>query len=136
GQPARNAQAPNQKSVAAAATIRMSTVPETRYAAEDTSKGRIALFSPDNTRFVIVTERGILETNEREFSLLLFDNKNLFHSPKPTLLLSMRSHSNREAIRNVKWLNDDNLVFLGEEHNTSQVYSLRIAGKMLRQLTE
>src|ERR1700726_3257634 len=60
------------KSVTVGDTIRMTTVPETRYAAEDTSNSRIALFSPDNKRFVIVTERGILETNEREFSLLLF----------------------------------------------------------------
>src|SRR6267154_708530 len=112
GKPARGAQVPKKKSVTVADTIRMTTVPETRYAAEDTSKRRIALFSPDNKRFVIVTERGILETNEREFSLLLFDNENLFHSPKPTLLLAMRSHSNREAIRNVKWLDDENLVFL------------------------
>jgi len=31
-------------------TIRMTTVPETRYAAEDTSKSRIALFSPLEAR--------------------------------------------------------------------------------------
>jgi dipeptidyl aminopeptidase/acylaminoacyl peptidase len=84
---------------------------------------------------VIVTERGILETNEREFSLLLFEKKELFRSPKARVLLSMRSRSNRGAIRNVKWLDNESLVFLGEAHDASQVYALRIAGKRLEQLT-
>jgi dipeptidyl aminopeptidase/acylaminoacyl peptidase len=133
--PLRASQSVQKQSVTVADTIRMTTIPETRYAAEDNSKSRIALFSPDNKKFVIVTERGILETNEREFSLLLFQTDELFRSPKAEPLISMRSRSNRDAIRNVRWLDNGNLVFLGEARDTSQVYSFQIAGKQLKQLT-
>jgi dipeptidyl aminopeptidase/acylaminoacyl peptidase len=133
--PARAAQTEKKKSVTVADTIRMTTVPEIQYAAEDTSNSRIALFSPDNKRFVMVTERGLLETNEREFSLLMFQADELFRSPRPNVLITMRSRSNRDAIRNVRWIDNGSLVFLGEAHDTSQVYSLRIAGKRLNQLT-
>jgi dipeptidyl aminopeptidase/acylaminoacyl peptidase len=129
------AQARDKKSVTVADTIRMTTIPETRYAAEDSSKSRIALFSPDNKRFVVVTERGIPETNEREFSLLLFETAELFRAQGPKVLLAMRSRSNRDAIRNVAWLDDATLIFLGEAHDTSQVYSLRLSRGRAEQLT-
>ncbi len=125
-----------KKSVTVPDTIRMSTVPEIQYAAEDTSKNRVAVFSPDNTRFVIVTERGLIDTNEREFSLLMFQVDELFRPVKPHVLISMRSRSNRDGIRNVRWLDNGTLVFLGEARDTSQVYSLRIAGQQLKQLTD
>jgi dipeptidyl aminopeptidase/acylaminoacyl peptidase len=133
--PLQAAQTETKKGVTVTDTIRMTTVPETRYAAEDTSKSRIALFSPDNQRFVVVTERGIPETNEREFSLLLFRTDELLRPRRPKTLLSMRSRSNRDAIRNVRWIDNEHMVFLGEAHDTSQVYLLRVESKQLRQLT-
>jgi dipeptidyl aminopeptidase/acylaminoacyl peptidase len=134
--PSNAGQEVKKKSITVADTIRMTTVPETQYAAEDPSKSRVALFSPDNKRLVVVTERGLLETNEREFSILMFQTDELFSSAKPNVLLSMRSRSNRDAIRNVRWLDNRNLVFLGERHDASQVYVLRVAGKQLRQVTD
>lgn len=127
--------AENKRTVTVDDTIRMTTVPETRYAAEDVSKSRIALFSPDYARFVIVVERGIPESNEREFSLLLFRSDQVLRHPVPNRLVVMRSKSNRDGIRNVKWLDNANLVFLGESHGTSQVYSLGIEGKRLTKIT-
>jgi dipeptidyl aminopeptidase/acylaminoacyl peptidase len=129
------AQAVGKKSITVADTIRMTTVPETQYAAGDASKSHIALFSPDYKHFVIVTEHGLLETNEREFSLLMFQTDEVFRSPRPDVLISMRSRSNRDAIRSVKWFDNENLVFLGEVRNTSQVFSLAVAGKRLVQMT-
>ena len=125
-----------KKSITVADTIRMTTVPETQYAAEDESKSRIALFSPDGKRLVIVTEHGLLDSNEREFSILMFRTDDLFRSPTPNVLLSMRSRSNRDAIRSVRWLDNDSLVFLGEAHEASQVYTLQVSGKQVRQLTD
>lgn len=133
--PACAVEAEKRKSVTVADAIRMTTVPENQYTGGDASKSRIALFSPDNKRFVIVTERGLLETNEREFSLLMFRTDELFRSPKPIVLISMRSRSNRDAIRNVNWVDNESLVFLGEVRNTSQVFSLHITGKRLIQMT-
>jgi dipeptidyl aminopeptidase/acylaminoacyl peptidase len=134
--PLRAEQAAVESRVTVADTIQMTTVPETQYAAGDASKSRAALFSPDNKKFVVVTERGRLETNEREFSLLLFETEELFGNPKAELLLAMRSRSNGDAIRNVKWLDNGTLVFLGEAGDTSQVYTFRIAGKRLKRLTD
>ena len=89
--PNREAQSETKRSVTVVDTIRMTTIPETKYAAEDASKSRIALFSPDEKQFVLVTERGIPESNEREFSLLLFEAGELFSPPKNQVLLTMRS---------------------------------------------
>ena len=63
-------------------TIRMTVFPETTYTAGDRSASRFARFSPDGKRFVVVTEKGHPETNENEFSLLLFETKDVFHQPK------------------------------------------------------
>ena len=131
----RAAQVEEKRRVTVADTIRMTTVPDVQYAAADNSASRIALFSPDGKEFLIVTERGILETNEREFCLLLFKTSELFRSPKPEVLLSMRSRSNRDAIRNVKWLDNETLIFLGESYDSSQVYILHLPAKEIEQLT-
>ena len=77
------AQLEEKRRVTVADTIRMTTVPEVQYAAADNSSSRIALFSPNEKEFLVVTERGIVETNEREFSLLRFETSELFRSPKP-----------------------------------------------------
>lgn len=127
--------AETKKPISVADTIRMVTVPETHYAAEDTSKSRIALFSPDGRQFVIVVERGIVETNEREFSLLLFQTEKVFGNSDPEKLVTMRSRSNRDGIRNVSWLGNGRLVFLGETRGAAQVFALKIATKRLVQLT-
>jgi hypothetical protein len=130
------AQVEENRPVTVADTIRMTTVPDIQYAAADSSTSRIALFSPDNQTFVTITERGILETNEREFSLLLFHTAELFRPPKPEVLLSMRSRSNRDAIRNVKWLDNETLIFLGESRDSSEVYLLHLPAREIEQLTE
>jgi dipeptidyl aminopeptidase/acylaminoacyl peptidase len=130
------AQLEEKNRVTVADTIRMTTVPEVQYAAADSSSSRVALFSPNEKEFLVVTERGIVETNEREFSLLRFETSELFRSPKPDVLLSMRSQSNRDAIRNVKWLDNETLIFLAESHDGSQVYLLHLPAREIEQLTE
>ena len=136
GAPASGAgQELKKKVITVADTIQMTTIPDTQYAAEDTSSGRIALFSPDNRRVVIVTERGLLETNEREFSILMFQTDELFSAARPSVLVSMRSRSNRDGIRNVRWLDNSNLVFLGDAPRASQVYVFQVDKKRLRQVT-
>jgi len=129
------AEAGEKRGVTVADTIRMTNIPELPYAAQDTFKNRIAIFSPDKAHFVIVTEHGLVETNEREFEMLLFAAAEVFESAQPKVLLSLRSHSNRDAIRNVRWIDNDHLVFLGEARDTSQVYSLRLMDGLVEQLT-
>jgi dipeptidyl aminopeptidase/acylaminoacyl peptidase len=135
--PSANAQANGEAKhrITVADTIRMTTLPETTCAERNAGGTRFACFAPDGKQFVLVTETGHPETNENEFSLLLFDTKDVFHHPSAKRLLSMRSRSNRDAIRNVKWVGNERLYFMGEAHNTAQVYSLNVATRQLERWT-
>ena len=124
-----------KRQVTVADTILMTTLPESPYAASDSSASRFAQFSPDNTLFVVVTQKGKIKTNENEFSLLLFRAADVFHSPKPQVLLTMRSRSNRDAIKNVRWLDNESLIFLGEANDTAQVFEFNIHTRKLKRWT-
>ncbi len=124
-----------KRMVTVADTIRMTTLPENAHAAGDISSGRFTRFSPDGKRFVVVTQKGDPETNENEFSLLFFETADAFRHPVPRVLVSMRSHSNRDAIKNVRWMGNETLYFIGEAHDSAQVYSVNAATQDLKQLT-
>ena len=85
----------------------------------------------------MVLRNGNLETNTNEYSLILFETDEVFHSPNPRVLLSMSSSSNRPAIQNVVWLDDnDTIWFLGEHPGeTTQLYSFNCSSKELKKLT-
>ncbi len=129
-------EAAKKRGVTVADTIRMTTIPEPQYAIQDPSQSRVALFSTDKKHFAIVAEHGILETNEREFSLFLFAAAEVFQSPKRKVLITLRSRSNRDAIRSVRWIDDEHLVFLGEADGTSQVYLVGLKDGQIQQLTD
>jgi dipeptidyl aminopeptidase/acylaminoacyl peptidase len=96
-----------------------------------------AYFSPDERQFVIVLKKGNLERNTNEYSLLLFKTSEAFASPKPAVLATLSSSSNREAITDVAWLSDnDTVLFLGENPGeSSQLYSVSVKSGVLRKLT-
>src|SRR5436190_595691 len=79
------------------------------------SKGHVAQFSPDGKRFVVVLQKGNLQNNTNEYSLLLYQTSEALRNPKPEMLLTMTSSTNRDAIKNLRWLPDnETVVFLGE----------------------
>jgi len=125
------------RTVAVSDAIRMTVWADKQYFAGGTPDDRVGIFSPDGERFVVIVRRGNLEENTNEYSLLLFQNKDVFNNPKPEILITMASSSNREAIENVKWLNDDKtVVFLGENLTaTPAVYSLDTKTKRIEKLT-
>jgi dipeptidyl aminopeptidase/acylaminoacyl peptidase len=96
-----------------------------------------AYFSPDGKKFAIILKRGKLESNTNEYTLLLFDVAELSPTPKPRILVSMSSSSNREAIKDLAWLSDsDSLLFLGENPGeTTQLYMLRTSEGTVQKLT-
>jgi hypothetical protein len=118
-------------------SIQMTRLGDPRYDRGASSKGIVAEFSPDGKRFVVVLRKGNLETNTNEYSLTLFETDDVFHSPKSRELLSMSSSSNRPAIQNVVWMDDDDtILFLGEHPGeTTQLYSLKCSSKELNKLT-
>jgi len=118
-------------------SIQMTRLGDPKYTDGASSKGLVAKFSPDGKRFVVVLRKGNLETNTNEYSLTLFETDEVFRSPSPRVLVSMSSSSNRPAIQNVVWLDDnDTILFLGENpRETTQLYSVKSSSKELKKLT-
>ena len=113
----------------------MATFAETTYLSAGSPGSRFARFSPDGRKYVVVTEKGLPETNENQFDLWLFATRDAFRRVPPRRILSMRSRSNRDAIKNVKWIGSGTLYFIGEAAGSSQVHSLNVASGRLRQRT-
>ncbi len=101
------------------------------------SAGRVAHFSPDGKQFTIILKKGNVELNTNEFSLLLFHTADALRSPRPEVLLTMSSSSNRDAIKNVNWLEDSETVaFIGENPGeVPQVYTFNVSTKGLTPVT-
>src|SRR5260221_6287312 len=78
-----------QRPVKVADAIRMTRLADTSYENGLSSKGIVAKFSPDGLRFVVVLRRGNLEGNTNEYSLLLFETAEAFHSPSARVLVSL-----------------------------------------------
>jgi dipeptidyl aminopeptidase/acylaminoacyl peptidase len=124
--------------VQVADAIRMTQLADPEYAGGGSSLGRVAQFSRDGKRFVVVIKRGDLDRNQNVYSLLLYETANVSTKPEPQVLLTMRSSSNDEGIRSVKWLNDNKTIsFIGENPGQiSQIYSFNTRTRRLRKLTE
>jgi dipeptidyl aminopeptidase/acylaminoacyl peptidase len=125
------------RSVTVADTIEMREWADRNYGAGASSAGRVGVFSPDRSHFLVVLRKGNLTSNTNEFSILLFETNAALQGAKPQSLITMSSSSNREGIKNVRWLGDNQtIVFLGENPGeTPQVYSLNIKSGKLRKLT-
>lgn len=126
-----------KRPITVADAIEMTRLADPSYFLTGSSQGRVALFSPDGRRFVVLLRKADLRKNVNTFSLLLFQTAQAFHSPKPDLLLRMSSSSNRDAIRSVKWLRDSRTIaFLGENPGElPQVYTLDVASRRLERRT-
>jgi dipeptidyl aminopeptidase/acylaminoacyl peptidase len=115
----------------------------TRWADQDyfdgeSSDGRVAKFSPDGKRFVVVLQKGNLTDNTNRFSLYLFNSATALQGVSPELLATFSSSSNREGIGGVKWLEDNETVlFLAENPGeNSQIYAFNIREHRLTRLTD
>ena len=103
---------------------------------EGTPPDQVAQFSPDRKRFVVVLQKGNLRRNTNDYSVLLWNVAQVFSLQKPVHLLTMSSSSNREAIKGLKWLNSQVIIFIGEPSpGLSQVYTLDVVTHHLRALT-
>jgi dipeptidyl aminopeptidase/acylaminoacyl peptidase len=126
-----------QKPVAVVDAIGMTRFADDYYFKGGAAAGRVAHFSPDGKQFTITLRKGNLEQNTNEFSLLLFHTADALRSPKPEVLLTKSSSSNRDAIKNVSWLEDSETVaFIGENPGeVPQVYTFNVSTKQLIRVT-
>src|SRR6266853_1510044 len=117
--------------------IAMTRLADAAYFAGTPSKGRVAYFSPDGRRFVVLLRKGNLKNNANEYSLLLFETSAALRSPTPEVLLTLSSSSNQDAIGNIRWqVDNETITFLGEQPGeASQVYALNLRTKELKKLT-
>lgn len=95
-------------------------------------------FSPDGKRFAFVLKKGNLKENTNRYCLLLIETNHVFQDPEARLLVSFSSSSNREGIKQITWLEDnDTILFLGENPGElTQLYAIRISSNELRKLTD
>jgi dipeptidyl aminopeptidase/acylaminoacyl peptidase len=126
-----------EEGIARAEARRPTTVADSIQMVQLAEPSNAALYSPDGTKFLTVLRRGNLEENTNEYSLLLWQTDELFHSPAPKVLLTISSSSNRAAIENPRWLGDDETIaFLGEHPDElHQLYTLDIRTSALRKVT-
>jgi len=115
-------------------SIQMTNLVE--YDSRLSAKHDPALFSPDGKQFVVVTQKGNIDNNTTNYSLLLFHTSRSLLSPMPEVLVSLSSSSNRQAIREIRWIDDHTIAFLGENPGElQQVYEVDCETKRLAKLT-
>jgi dipeptidyl aminopeptidase/acylaminoacyl peptidase len=96
----------------------------------------VAIFSPNGKQFLLRLKKGDVERNVVQYSLLLFETDEVFHSPVGKELVTMSSSSNREGIQQVRWQGNHAVVFLGEAAGeTPQVFRVDLFTRRRVQLT-
>lgn len=118
--------------------IEMTRLADPGYLGGGGSAGRVAIFAPDKSKFVVVLRKGHINTNRNEYSLILWQTSDIFGLAQHEVVLSVESSSNRPAIESVRWLGDnETLVFLGEHPgDTHQVYRFNCRTRELRRITD
>lgn len=95
-----------------------------------------AWFSPDGRQFIVLLTNGNLARNTNDTRILLYQTADALHSPKPEVLATLSSSSERQAVRGLKWVDNETLAFIGDmAGELPQVYSLRVTTKRLERLT-
>ncbi len=127
-----------KRPVTVADSIEMVQIADRSYRDDFLAKGDdVAHFSPNGSRFAVVTRKGNLAQNMVEFSIIVFATADVLHKPKPETILTLASSSNRDAISKLTWLSDnDSIVFLGERPGEQpQVYRVSSRTRSLEKLT-
>jgi dipeptidyl aminopeptidase/acylaminoacyl peptidase len=127
---------PGKRRITVKDTIEMTEFADRGYFLGGAPESAVAIFSPNGKQFLIRLKKGSVERNVVQYSLLLFQTGDAFQSPVGHELLTMSSSSNREAIQQVRWLDDQAVAFLGENTGERpQVYRVAIPTKQIIQLT-
>src|SRR5882724_3825664 len=96
-----------KRPVTVADVIQMTQIGDEDYDGGSSFKHRVAKFSPDRTRFVILVREVNVKLNTNRYSLLLFRSNNPHEASQRKVLASLSSSSNRPAIRAVEWIDNN-----------------------------
>jgi dipeptidyl aminopeptidase/acylaminoacyl peptidase len=117
-------------------SIRLTTFGDPKYEDGTNPGDQVAHFSPDGRLFAIVLKRSNIEQDTNQYSLLLYHTEGAFNHPPSDVILSLSSSSNRPAIEQLSWLDNETLAFLGERPGEEhQLYTFNCMERQLRQLT-
>lgn len=117
-------------------TIEITELADRRYFLGGAPEYPIAIFSPDRKRFLIRLKQGNVDRNVVEYRILLYSSDQALASPQGEVLIRMSSSSNREAIQQVRWLDNHTVTFLGENPGTlPAVFEFNVDSKQLTRLT-
>jgi hypothetical protein len=115
------------------------------FAAQRASHARrVALFSPDGSRFVVQTRRGDLGRNLNVDALLLFDAREVRNyagsarraAPKPVVLASIDALKDEDSLTATQWLSESRVGFIARATDGfKQAFTVDAATGLLRQLT-
>ena len=95
-----------------------------------------AEFSPNGEHFSIVTHRGNLVHNTNEYSLWLYRSGVPFGSFSREKVITLESRNNQPGIWSVRWIDNRNVMFLGEDkQGIVQLYLYILNTKTLWPLT-
>lgn len=99
--------------------------------------GQLAEYSPDGKKFVVALRKGNLESNSNEYSLYLWNVAANGDISPTRRVIALSSTSNREAISILRWLDNHNVVFLGENPGQlRQLWKLNVDDGSLVRLTD
>jgi dipeptidyl aminopeptidase/acylaminoacyl peptidase len=129
---------PVKRQLNVADAIEMVRIGDSSYLESPNASENVVQFSPDKSKFAFVTQQGDLTTDTVVYRLLIFNTSEAFNSPTPKVVATLASSSNREAIRQLKWLHDnETIAFLGEQPgHTSQLYEVNVRTTKLERLTD
>jgi len=117
-------------------TIEMTEFADRGYFLGGVPSSPVAIFSPDGKQFLLRLKKGNVDRNVVRYWLLLFQTNEAFQSPAGRVVVAMESSSNREAITQVRWLDNKSIAFLGENPGEiPQVFRIELATRRLIQLT-
>lgn len=101
-------------------------------------ESEVVVPSPDGKRFLVVTKKAEFNRNSVCYSLLSFlAPLSRARAQGHQVVAKFCTSSNRQAIRQVKWLaNSRDVLFLGEQAGRNpQVYRINVRSRRLRQMT-
>ena len=126
-----------KRPVTIADAIEMTKLGDRLYYRGAPSRGLVTHFSPNGNHFVVVLRKGDLERNANDYSMLLWNAQQLSSSQRPTVLVSLSSTSNREGIKEPRWLDDNETVaFIGETPGSlPQLYTVNSRTLSLNRVT-
>ena len=104
-----------------------------------------AKFSPDNRFFAVVTQRGLIATNELESTIQVFNttdvrrflnNSSEIPPPAPRAVVKVAAVTNDLSISQLQWVTNDSLAFLGRNKTSRRaLFTVEVKTGVLRKLT-